>query len=75
MPKDRQIEIRDALREVAELEDIGTHPSVIQMKGSSGAWSRLRVGGYRAVLQVAVMKDDEVLFVDFLGPRGGAYKK
>lgn len=75
MPRDRQIEMRDALREIAELEDIGTYPSIIQMKGGSGEWSRLRVGLYRAILQVAVKKDHEVLYVDFLGPRGGAYKK
>ena len=34
---------------------------------------RLRVRGYRAILQVTVMEIDEVLYVDAIGPRGDVY--
>lgn len=36
-------------------------------------WSRLRVGSYRAILQVAVIEIDEVLYVGAIGPRGDIY--
>jgi len=83
MPRDRQIEMRDALRSLAELDDISTHQNITRMKGSSAEWSRLRVGGYRAVVKVVEKKDEEaketaeaeeMLYVDIVGPRGGVYK-
>lgn len=36
-------------------------------------WSRLRVGSYRAILQVTVIEIDKVLYVDAVGPRGDIY--
>jgi hypothetical protein len=36
-------------------------------------WFRLRVGVYRAILKLSVIEVDEVLFVDYIGPRGDAY--
>jgi len=74
MPRDRAAQVRDALREVAELDDISSHPGVKQMSGGMSGWSRLRVGSYRAILQVTVVKVDEVLYVDAIGPRGDVYK-
>lgn len=37
-------------------------------------WTRLRVGGYRAILQVTIIQVDEVIYVDSIGPRGDVYK-
>jgi len=73
MPRDRLIQVRDALRQVAELEDISSHPGIKQMSGGMLGWSRLRVGSYRAILQVTVSETEEVLYVDAIGPRGGIY--
>lgn len=65
--------MRDALREVAELDAITDHPNIKSMSGGMGGWFRLRVGSYRAILQVTVMEIDEVLYVDAIGPRGDIY--
>ncbi len=73
MPKQRQIEMRDVPREVAGLEDIGTHSGIRAMRGDMRGWFRLRVGVYRAILKLSVIEVDEVLFVDYIGPRGDAY--
>lgn len=73
MPKDRAAQVRDALREVAGLENIADHPGVRQMTGSMSDWSRLRVGVYRAILQLTVIEIDEILYVDAIGPRGEIY--
>lgn len=74
MPRDRAIQVRDALREVAALAEISSHPNIKQMEGNMSGWSRLRVGSYRAILQVTIREVDEVLYVDSIGPRGDIYK-
>ncbi len=73
MPRDRAVQVRDALRELAELAAITDHPNIISMSGGMAGWFRLRVGSYRAILQVTVMESDEVLYVDAIGPRGDIY--
>ncbi len=75
MPRDRQIQIITALEEVAALEDILQHPNIKIMSGGLAGWYRLRVGVYRSILQLRIVKDDEVIYVDYIGPRGEAYKK
>ena len=47
MPRDRAIQVRDALREVAALANIADHPGIRLMSGEMAGWSRLRVGSYR----------------------------
>ncbi|WP_265594254.1 hypothetical protein [Haloferula sp. BvORR071] len=74
MPRDRVVQVRDALREVAGLANIADHPHIKQMSGGMAGWSRLRIGSYRAILQVTVIEIDEVLYVDAIGPRGDIYK-
>ena len=74
MPRDRAIQVKDALKEVAELEEIASHSSIKSMSGEMANWSRLRVGGYRAILKVSEVGGKEVLYVDTLGPRGDVYK-
>lgn len=44
------------------------------MIGSMAGWLRLRIGGYRAILQVTIIEVGEVLYVDAIGPRGDIYK-
>jgi mRNA interferase RelE/StbE len=73
MPRDRAIQVRDALREVAELAAITDHPNIKSMIGTMDGWFRLRVGSYHAILQVTLMEIDEVLYVDAIGPRGDIY--
>jgi hypothetical protein len=73
MPRDCVIQARNALREVAALANIADHPNIKQMSGAVTGWSRLRVGSYRAILQVTVIEIDEVLYVDAIGPRGDIY--
>ncbi len=48
MPRDRAAQVRDALVEVAGLENITSHPGIKQMSGGMAGWSRLRIGSYRA---------------------------
>lgn len=74
MPKDRAALVRDALYEVAALDEVGSHPNVKQMKGDMSAWSRLRVGSYRAIIQVTIVVEGEELYIDALGSRGDIYK-
>jgi len=74
MPRDRAIQVRDALREVAALDEIFSHPNLKPMAGNMAGWSRLRIGSYRAILQVTLMEVNEVLYVDAIGPRGDIYK-
>jgi mRNA-degrading endonuclease RelE of RelBE toxin-antitoxin system len=62
------------LREVAALANIADHANLKVMAGDMTGWTRLRVGGYRAILQVTVIKIDEVLYVDAIGTRGDIYK-
>ncbi len=73
MPRDRQEQMLRCLEEVASYDDIAGHPDVRPMKGEWKDWHRLRVGSYRSVLRVMVIQVDEVLYVDFIGPRGDAY--
>jgi mRNA-degrading endonuclease RelE of RelBE toxin-antitoxin system len=44
------------------------------MGGNMAGWSRLRIGSYRAILHITIIKVDELLYVDAIGPRGDIYK-
>lgn len=61
-----------ALDEVAALDDISAHSGIRKLINQDG-WYRLRVGAYRAILQPREEGEIEVLFVDYIGPRGDAY--
>ena len=58
MPRDRAVQVRDSLREVAALANIADHPGIKTMSGEMAGWSRLRVGSYRAILHVTVIEID-----------------
>lgn len=72
MPRDRQGQMIAALEEIAALNDITTHPGIRKLTNQDG-WYRLRVGVYRAILKPQGAGEVEVLFVDYIGPRGDAY--
>lgn len=72
MPKDRQAQMVAVIEEVAATAEVSRHPRVRAMTGQDG-WYRLRVGDYRAVFQPREEGRLEILYVDYIGPRGDAY--
>ena len=74
MPRDRQLQMVAELEAVAALSDIAEHPNISQMQGNPQGWFRLRVGGYRALLQPIDEPPALILYVDYIGPRGDAYR-
>ncbi len=73
MPAPRREQMLVALDEVAALDNIGNHANVRAMSGDFSGWYRLRVGVYRALLKPEKRESEEVLYVDYIGPRGDAY--
>ncbi len=73
MPRDRQRQMVKALEEVAACDDIEGHPNVRSLSGAYAGRCRLRVGVYRAILVLGVESGEDVLYVDYIGPRGDAY--
>lgn len=73
MPAPRRDQMLDALKQVAELDDISNHAGIRAMSGAYNGWYRLRVGTYRAVLKPEQRDGKEVLYVDYIAPRGDAY--
>lgn len=74
MPVERCQQMTVALREVAALDDIASHPGVRPLVNDAQGWYRLRVGVYRALIKTKEGAEMEVLLVDYIGPRGDAYK-
>jgi len=76
MPRARQAQVVVALEEVANLEDIQQHPNITALSGRLSGWHRLRTGSYRSILQLRLVKeaDGTILYVDYIGPRGDAYR-
>ena len=76
MPPKRRQQMADTLTEVAALPDVNTHPRVKALTGNYKGWYRLRMGLYRAIFCIQEIEDDpgkEEMYVDYIGPRGGAY--
>ena len=73
MPKNRQSQMVEALESVASLEDITQHSGVKPLSGNLNGWFRLRVGGYRALLQLRKNGELEIIYVENIGPRGDFY--
>jgi len=62
------------LEEAVVIPDISEHPNISHMQGNPQGWFRLRVGGYHAVLQPRDEPPEKILYVDYIGPRGDAYR-
>jgi mRNA-degrading endonuclease RelE of RelBE toxin-antitoxin system len=73
VPRDRQKQIIEALEEIAAAQNLGEHPQVKALSGEFSGWFRLRTGVYRSIVQPRQEDADEVLYVDYIGPRGDAY--
>ncbi len=73
MPRDRQAQIVQALEEIAAVQNLGEHPHIKALSGEFSGWFRLRTGVYRSIVQPRQEDADEVLYVDYIGPRGDAY--
>lgn len=73
MPRERQVEIVQDIEEVASLANVADHPNVRQLSGEFSGWFRLRCGAYRAILQPRTEDREEILYIDYIGPRGDAY--
>ena len=73
MPRDRQAQLVQALEEIAAVQNLGEHPHIKALSGEFAGWFRLRTGVYRSIIQPRQEDADEVLYVDYIGPRGDAY--
>lgn len=72
MPRDRQIQMVTALEEVVGYPDINTHSGTRKLTGQGVGSAFGSV--YRAILKPQESGEVEVLLVDYIGPRGDAYK-
>jgi mRNA-degrading endonuclease RelE of RelBE toxin-antitoxin system len=73
MPRDRQLQIVQALEEIAALKNLSDHPNIKALSGEFTGWFRLRTGVYRSIVQPRREETTEILYVDYIGPRGDAY--
>jgi mRNA-degrading endonuclease RelE of RelBE toxin-antitoxin system len=73
MPRERQAQIVQALEEIAALQNLADHPNIKALTGEFAGWFRLRTGLYRSIVQPRRDDAEEILYVDYIGPRGAAY--
>lgn len=73
LPRDRQIQVVQALEEIAALQNLSDHQNIKALSGEFAGWLRRRTGVYRSIVQPRREDADEVLYVDCIGPRGDAY--
>lgn len=73
MPRDRQAQIVQALEEITVLQNLGDHPNIKALSGEFAGWFRLRTGVYRSIVQPRREDAGDILYVDYIGPRGDAY--
>jgi mRNA-degrading endonuclease RelE of RelBE toxin-antitoxin system len=73
MPRDRQIKVIQALEQIATFQNLGDHPNIKALSGEFTGWFRLRTGVYRSIVQPRREEKEEILYVDYIGPRGDAY--
>jgi mRNA-degrading endonuclease RelE of RelBE toxin-antitoxin system len=73
MPRERQAQLIQALEEIAGLQSLTSHLNLKPLAGEFDGWYRLRTGVYRAIVQPRMEDSGEVLYVDYIGPRGDAY--
>lgn len=74
MPADRKEQIKEALAQIAELEDPLGDPNVKPMSGAWESCHRLRIGSYRAIYRLVDREGIQTLEVLQVGPRGDIYK-
>ena len=62
-----------AIEEIAALQNLSESSNVKALSGEFTGWFRIRTGGYRSIFQPRVEEGQEILYVDYIGPRGDAY--
>jgi mRNA-degrading endonuclease RelE of RelBE toxin-antitoxin system len=73
MPRDRQAQLVQALEEIAALQNLTDHRNIKALAGEFSGWFRIRTGVYRSIVQPRLEDAAEILYVDYIGPRGDAY--
>ena len=71
LPQPERERVRAALLRLAE--DIAGYSGVIQMAGEWEGYQRIRVGNLRVIFWHD--EEDDIIYVDHIGPRGGIYKR
>jgi len=66
-----QERVRAALQGLAE--DLAAYPGVVHMAGEWAGYQRIRIGDLRVIFWYD--EQDDIIYVDHLGPRGGIYKQ
>ncbi len=74
MPVGRKEQIKEALAQIAGLEDPSSDPNVKPMSGAWESCHRLRIGSYRAIYRLVDREGIQTLEVLQVGLRGDIYK-
>lgn len=70
LSRSEQERVRSALQRLAE--DLEGFPGVVYMAGEWVGYRRIRVGNLRIIFWYE--KEEDVIYVDHIGPRGDVYK-
>jgi len=54
-------------------ENLSSYPGVIQMAGEWTGYQRIRIGDLRVIFWYDEQED--IIYIDHIGPRGDIYKK
>ena len=71
MPRSDRERIKNALRLLSD--DLTGYSGVIHMAGEWIGYRRIRVGSYRVIF--FYNEQEDMIYVDHIGPRGDIYKK
>lgn len=70
LPRPDQDRVRVSLAHLAE--DVGGYPGVVQMAGEWSEYQRIRIGDLRVIFWYDDQED--IIYVDHIGPRGDIYR-
>ena len=70
LPRPEQERVRIALKRLAE--EPGAYPGLVHMAGEWTGYQRIRIGSLRVIFWYDDQED--IIYVDHIGPRGDVYK-
>ena len=70
LPADLKESVKKSLARLAEAPD--NYPGAIAMSGQWQGYRRIRIGNLRVIYAYQV--EEDIIYVDYLGPRGEIYK-
>jgi mRNA-degrading endonuclease RelE of RelBE toxin-antitoxin system len=73
LDKDLRTRIKEALKDMADLDDPLAHPKAGPLTGELKGFSRLHIGGFRVVFTLITV--EKIIAVVNIRPRGDVYKK